>query len=790
MAQKSDEFNLRKLLFISLLFIAQFSRAQEELVELKNFDHDLFQKYMIIEVNKLRERERVGMVERDTSLDRAAQDHVDYMVENNVLSHKQKDKEKLTPFDRIKYYGGSHSSVAENIQMIPLGQKIEKAKGRLTYERLARDMIGNWKKSSGHFTNMINQDYVGITHTFKIKNGMMYCCQLLASGPFEDKYAYKEGDPLHVNDKNECGNCKRFQKKINKDQAHLGWYTVSNDSVYYWNTDVIAGGDKRSRKNNIKRVFSANGAIAVDVIHQEQFNCNGTPNFHNSLYHDGYYIGYVSKASLKNDLHPSPSLVQIYVGQKPAFLDTFYQVDFNLVKRWRPCMHGSTIYMNADFLKPYEYFEIPKREVLDENIIIKDSIFVKIPFKSGQTDQDTSIFYPLVQTLDSLEKSNFKIKQIFFDGVASIEGTAQGNEELFKKRGEIIQAYLRRYYPEFEMQNDFYENFDDFRFGLKRLGVRNAMDMPEDSLRYYANSRKNETAISDLLDETRFSSVRIVYEDVIPLEDGGYGFSIARLSDLIKGEGFRDMIPLYEILAHDVLSGNEEKRDSLVNLEIPNKPGFEKLHWYNFVLRLNLNEENVNIDELNHLKDVGAIPTDADFLEYRLMFNVFNGDELMDVSDFSQIHDEIRVKRQKAWIECLELIMGVQNHRYSDAMVVPILVENTLKKKFDLNKTYFICQYLIDWGYTQEPYVLLSKYARRPGQFPKLYKQYIKLAYFLGQFEIEKEWKRIKRICANLAEANPQEFCDLFRWNQMGIRALDKKEIAELFCDKCREDNP
>ena len=64
----------------------------------------------------------------------------------------------------------------------------------------------------------------------------------------------------------------------------------------------------------------------------------------------------------------------------------------NLMKRWKPCLHGMTIYVNPDFLKPEEYFEIPEPTILSNNIIIKDSIELKIPFKSGQTGEDTTIF--------------------------------------------------------------------------------------------------------------------------------------------------------------------------------------------------------------------------------------------------------------------------------------------------------------------------------------------------------------------------------------------------------------
>ncbi|MBL7898150.1 MAG: hypothetical protein JNJ99_06420 [Crocinitomicaceae bacterium] len=73
-----------------------------------------------------------------------------------------------------------------------------------------------------------------------------------------------------------------------------------------------------------------------------------------------------------------------------------------------------------------------------------------------------------------------------------------------------------------------------------------------------------------------------------------------------------------------------------------------------------------------------------------------------------------------------------------------------------------------------------------PGQIPKLYTQFIKLGYYLGMFENKKEWKKILVVLKNLAAVSDKEFCSLFEWNQMGVRALEYSEIAELFCIKCR----
>jgi hypothetical protein len=248
-------------------------------------------------------------------------------------------------------------------------------------------------------------------------------------------------------------------------------------------------------------------------------------------------------------------------------------------------------------------------------------------------------------------------------------------------------------------------------------------------------------------------------------------------------------VSLYEVLAHRTISGEIDQKDSLLALSIPDGKLYGKLHWYEFILRLNLVDEKVDLERLSELVDNGAIPSSAEFLEYRLMFNIFNGTERISIDDFGEVFPQIRAKRDRAWVECLELISGVQNYRYSDKMVAPILLQTSLKKKFNLKQTYFICQYLIDWGYTTEPYILLSKFAKRPGQLPKLYKQYLKLGYFLGQFNNKKEWKKIKNVFKSLADNHPEEFCDLFRWSQMGVRALDIPEIADLFCQECREAN-
>ena len=783
-----------------IFFIAPaLSKAQAPKVDPKNFNQELLNDYILKEVNTLRKRKRLDTLINDLVLEKAALDQAQYMAAEQVIGHGQKSKVKGSPYKRVLFYEGAHNDVGENVQAFDLAKALKKSKNRLTYDRLARDIVKVWIKSKPHYANLLEPKYANVGHQFALKDGVLFACEVFGSKPFVESYDFVKGKPILVKDGTECYNCKQVKKKIYNDEVSLGWYTVSNDSVYYWNVNHYVKGrfyrKKKSaylinsKKDNLKQVFKSGGKLSVDVIHFEQFDCIGKPSFHNSPYHNGYYIGSIDRSNVRAlDMHASDEIIQVFVGMKPAFADTFYQVDFHLVKKKKNCIQSSTIYVTPDYFEPSEFFAVPSPRIsLDKNLIVDDSVTVRIPFERNQTNQDTSIFRPLITIMDSLVKDEHQIETIYFTGVASIEGTLKANRKLFIRRGAIIEDYLKRYYPEIPFESDFYENFDDFRSGLVAAGYVDATEITNDTLRMFANDNRDDKDIIKALDQSRFSTIKVVYRDYFPIEEGSYGLSVQRIRDLMAQGEIAEVIPLYLVLANKVIDGQSELKEELLALEFPSGKEYAKLNWYRFLLELAVTDLTVDAVRLNELKEKGAIENDADYLEYRLIFNLFNRNEDIDVSDKEDILSTVRAKRQKAWIESLALIADVENFRMTADAATPILLGNVIKRKFELNQTYFICQYLIQWGYTAEPYALLSKFARRPSQITKLYLQYLKLGYFLQQFEKEGEWKKIKIVIKNLAEDHPDEFCNLFKWNEMGVRSLEKKEIAELFCEKCQD---
>lgn len=791
---------MMRILLWGFFLIPFFSFAQVpgHKIDPDDIDYDLLNKYVMLEVNKYRKRRRVDTLKDDEILKKAAQDQAAYMAAEQEIGHGQKSKEKGSPYKRVLFYNGAHNHIGENVQAYDLAREIKKSKGRLTYERLARDMVKVWIKSRPHDKNLREPDFANVGHAFYLKDGVLFACQVFGSKPFEEKYEFDRGSPILVKDGTECYNCRQVKKKIYNDEVSLGWYTVSNDSIYYWNITKYSKGRIyrkktgtyliNAKKNNLNKIFKAGGYLSIDVLHHEQFDCSGKTSFHNSPYHNGYYLGSLDKQTiLANDIHSSPELVQVFVGMKPAFKDTFFQVDFHLVKRKRACISTSTIYVTPDYILPDEYFELPSPIISDDQqLIIEDSVITRIPFERNQTNEDTAIFRPLVNILDSLVRDKHDIETIYFTGVASVEGTEKDNRKLIMRRGAIVKNYLERYYPAVPFTNDFYENFDDFRSGLIAAGYMDATEISKDTLRMFANDFKDDKEIAGILDQTRFSTVKIVYRDYYPIVEGSYGLSIERIKDLLVEDKVNEIIPLFLLMANNAANGVSEEGEDLLNLEFPKEKRYAKLHWYQFLLDLRLHNSPVTEDQLKFLMEVGAIASDAAFLEYALMFNLFNRDESIPIENAAEILAGMRNKRQKAWVETLELVHEVENLRMAPDAALGKIMENVIKRKFDLKKTYFICQYLIQWGYTAEPYVLLSKYARRPGELAKLYMQYLKLGYFLQQFEVEREWKKIRMVIRNLAESHPEDFCSLFKWDQMGVGSLSKELIAELFCENCQ----
>lgn len=614
-----------------------------------------------------RRKNRLDSLHWDPTLTAMTKHHLDYMLKHQVVGHLEKLTHYETPLNRADQFGCNHNVLYENVQSVDLRALILKAKGRYSYLKLGKLIAEKWLKSPSDANTFLTDAVVNYNRQIAFKNGVLFICQTVASRPFIPQFDYVEGEQIFVKNKKPCYNCKQTTKKINNGYGYVGWYKVQNDSVYFMTTEHYL--KNKHLKNNIRLIFGGNGMVSVDVIHQRQYGCQGDAAYDRALNSDGYYLGTVTKADLENDIHPSPELYQIYVGQVPAFADTFYQVDLNLIKRNRPCMQSNIIFVNPDFLEPEEYFLMPRPTLSESKVVrMQEEVEIKVNFERGKTNEDTTIFQPLVAILDSLNALDLNITSIAYTGVASVEGSEQINKQLIDERGELIGAYLKNYYPHLSFKSSFFENFDDLRSSLALAGYTEQAEMENAALRKWINAHASDKDIKQMLDDSRYSEVVIAYVFEQQLVNENYMLSVQHIHDLIDEENAAQAQVYYRLAAHKAMAGDEVIKDSLLLLNIPLKSNFGSMKWDEKVFMFNVVPDyELSPEELKELKSynswAGKLENE---LEYQFIFNLFYGHHNFDVDfeTFDETLEQVKSKRTKAWLKSLELIYGVESGKF------------------------------------------------------------------------------------------------------------------------------
>lgn len=785
---------IRIIIAYYLLTLSGFAFGQADIVSLNNFDSKKLNLLLLDYTNQQRKRKRRDTIEYYPALSAAAKSQANYMAKNEYLGHYQKNRRLKTVKNRVQVLGGDADYVGENVQYISIQYELERLKGKLTYQALAKELGENWKKSKGHYANMIDKKYQGVAHQFAIKDGLLYACQVFSSKPFEPAFDYVKGVDFNVKNKKPCFDCKRTMTKNNKERLNFGWYYVSNDSVFYYNykrtfyTYQIPFFRRTifipATKRNLHTIFKRKGKLSVDFIHLSQYNCVGKYAYSGALNYDGYYLGYINKKVIKkNDISPSKKYVQVYVGQIPESNDEHFQIDFFLTKQDRACASQSLIFVSPDYFKPSEYFQLkhPTISIGSENKVV-DSIVVRVPFLRNQTSEDMSVFDDLQNQLNQLKMDSTTVFKVMYSGIASIEGTKSGNQKLIEKRAKAIENILSKYYKNIKVEHTLIENFNDFRLGLQAKEGDRWLNVSDEELRDYANKNKNKVKISKLLDESRQSVISVFYEksySTVELKP-----TIENLKRLVVENEGKAALLVYQQLTKKALDGDSAVTNRLHEVEVPFDSSFSELIWEQFVFNLKLYKIEVTAEKLNDLCAVGAIPTEWNYLEYRLMFNLFYDQEICNTSDFENVQTSVKSKNTKNWLSALQLINNFeQNLIYYD--IGPELANYALAGKFNVYQTYFVSQYIISYGGLYYAKLLLEKYARQSRHFPKLYQQYLKLSYYFDGFENKRQLKLDLRVLKNLIKSDSNAFCKFFKWFHIGVRLLEKEVVSKLYCENC-----
>ena len=476
-----------------LLLIAIISSSFKLYSQLTNEEESYLSDILIKKINTLRKTKNIGPLEKHIQLDSAAKFHASYMCEKNKLTHHQLESEFVTPKHRIEKYSNDFTGFGENV-LKSKSIKPPFTKRKLTL--LANLMFNSWKKSEGHYKNMISREFThsGFGFAYYKKTKQIYATHNFGTKSFKIKNQFSNNS---------------FGIGDNYDDC-MEMLDYSNIIASFGNNISIEDNEIIFRYHNLyyfKKIFKdKNDGLAIDLVKNEQFACNQSNKLDDSPIYDGVLLKPVYKDEiLSRNKALSPFRLKVSLGKIPMSFDTKeLSANLILINNGNRCEYRVpiTIPRSRYGLIPIEpELFTPSIQLKTEGISFVKEIF----FDFGSSKITASKI-----TSDTINPNS--IQTIDIKSYTSVDGTYSNNKYLFDKRALFIKNYLLKKYGKLhhKISIESKENWELFDFQLEVFGYLNELQKPKKEKRRYAN-----TTLKSLFNyqfEQQRKSKAIIYE--------------------------------------------------------------------------------------------------------------------------------------------------------------------------------------------------------------------------------------------------------------------------------------
>lgn len=472
-------------------------KGYEHQTQLSEAEDNLMRDEVMRLINELRISLKLNPLSFQPKLQKAAQNHTDYLIQTKTLSHDQKNPFTKTPSDRVKNAGGTtFELVGENILK---SKRIPKPFDETELKLHAKALFEQWKNSPPHYQNMINPSYTLADFSFKVQTteGVFYGTTVFG----------KEGIQV--------------KNQLSKDVFGLVPGTKICDTLHSRYMNVIRGmGDNTVFEDNnvilyfhdrslFEKIFKhENDGIAVDLIHPNQFACGAENQLDFSPLYDGILLQPIFRDELfKNNEANSPYRVITKIGSHPGAtnLEDYSTASF-LIYKGQTCIYSYPVKIPArDYaLKPLT----PKREdpsnisLVDEGIV--ETEIIHYNFK-------TNITQPF--TISKFSKPVGKFVSATIKSYSSVEGDSASNHQLHTNRANWIEDHLKKTLaiPENLIRTDAKENWELMRFQLNYFKMDELAKQSNDSLRKFIPVRPATVNWDSLFLMQRLATATISY---------------------------------------------------------------------------------------------------------------------------------------------------------------------------------------------------------------------------------------------------------------------------------------
>lgn len=397
-------------------------------------------------INKLRAEKQLQPLAFDHTLEQAAVLHSNYMALNRILKHEEIDPKKLSPKARVNFCGGKDFElVGENIiQSAPQSFPLTKEKISV----LAKELFEAWRKSPGHYANMIHKNYELGDLAFAVDstNGIVYGTHVFGKkGTVIPNQLSPNGFGLKLANPN-CA--EKFDKYLNL------VYNLGNCVGLYGSEVWLHVSDKQL----FNTIFSnPKDGLAIDLIDWNQLKCGKESSLDMSPVYDGVLLRPMFRDELlKSNVAESDYRVVIKLGDIPTEMQSKkIAPSVMLLTDGDVCLYLVPMDMEKGHLGLID----AKPKILEpEQVKLKPTGIVK----SLTVDYDFAPKDSIPKSYPDLSSNGRKVHSVYIQSYSSIDGDSLSNAWFHYMRAKKIREHVssKLRVSESLIQMDYQENWE------------------------------------------------------------------------------------------------------------------------------------------------------------------------------------------------------------------------------------------------------------------------------------------------------------------------------------------
>lgn len=482
-----------KKYFLYIFLYTTTAFTQTVLPDYQTIDLVILNESILKEVNLLRKKAKVRLLYNEDTWIKPANNHVEYMMKNQSISHTQSNKIGKTPMDRALLYGTHFKTVSENLLSTQFKNK--KGKPIKTYEQLAKHLVLIWNKVPEYHENILNPEHYTTFTVIKVDGlGKIYACQLLGSRAYFSSVT----NNYLTHQYNKPNNFSAFwsKKKLPIGQIFID----DNRNIYYYSAK------KKWAKRGLG-LITANDGFAADIILKDQYDCDSGIVFNGKKGIKGIPLNPISSKDFNTDSNQfKRKNVLINLGKVPDEIQQEFEVNLTVVNQNRA---SKSVQLKKDFTYLVNLNIGLYIDSLSDHyqILEYDTLDLRVDYDKAVYKIDKTVLKPVQNILIDPKSTIVDIEIV---GYSSIEGSTKLNKELYQKRGQVIQNELSRIGINTHLiMVSSQENFAEFRRDVIETEHAYLSKLTNEELKKKVNDPKLSKALEPILSKHRYSKVRI-----------------------------------------------------------------------------------------------------------------------------------------------------------------------------------------------------------------------------------------------------------------------------------------